>query len=222
MGKVHVFDHPLIQHKLSMMRNKDTGSKDFRELLEEIAMLMVYEVTRDLPTEEVEVETEGTLEGLEMDRNNLPLSSWRLRQLQKLDESIRLMAPEDAHIALSHYPPTREYIDVTQQLGEAEAEPYTFLPTVDLVLAGHYCGGGWKLPFLGALYVPDITLDRHGWFPAKDTVEGLRMLGTTQLYTSPGLSVTDKILLPNFRLFNPPTVTLITLTSAITDDLLGG
>ncbi|NLV57713.1 MAG: uracil phosphoribosyltransferase [Clostridiales bacterium] len=57
MGKVHVFDHPLIQHKLSMMRNKDTGSKDFRELLEEIAMLMVYEVTRDLPTEEVEVET---------------------------------------------------------------------------------------------------------------------------------------------------------------------
>lgn len=57
MGKVHVFDHPLIQHKLSMMRNKDTCSKDFRELLEEIAMLMVYEVTRDLPTEEVEVET---------------------------------------------------------------------------------------------------------------------------------------------------------------------
>jgi predicted MPP superfamily phosphohydrolase len=93
---------------------------------------------------------------------------------------------------------------------------------VDLVLAGHYCGGGWKLPFLGALYVPDTTLDRHGWFPAKDAVDGLRMLGTTQLYTSPGLSVTDKILLPNFRLFNAPTVTLITLTSAITDDLLGG
>ena len=57
MGKVHVFDHPLIQHKLSMMRNKETGSKDFRELLEEIAMLMVYEVTRDLPTQEVELET---------------------------------------------------------------------------------------------------------------------------------------------------------------------
>lgn len=57
MGKVHVFDHPLIQHKLSIMRNRDTGCKDFRELLEEIAMLMVYEVTRDLPTQEVEVET---------------------------------------------------------------------------------------------------------------------------------------------------------------------
>ena len=57
MGKVHVFDHPLIQHKLSLMRDKRTGAKEFRELLEEIAMLMVYEVTRDLPTEEVEVET---------------------------------------------------------------------------------------------------------------------------------------------------------------------
>jgi len=57
MGKVHVFNHPLIQHKLSLMRNRDTGPKDFRELLEEIAMLMVFEVTRDLPVEEVEIET---------------------------------------------------------------------------------------------------------------------------------------------------------------------
>jgi len=57
MGKVYVFDHPLIQHKVSLMRDKNTGTKDFRELLEEISMLMVYEVTRDLPTEEVEIET---------------------------------------------------------------------------------------------------------------------------------------------------------------------
>ncbi|MEA4929802.1 MAG: uracil phosphoribosyltransferase [Candidatus Limiplasma sp.] len=57
MSKVHILDHPLIQHKLSIMRNKETGAKEFRELLEEISMLMVYEVTRDLPTEEVEVET---------------------------------------------------------------------------------------------------------------------------------------------------------------------
>ena len=57
MSKVHVFDHPLIQHKLSIMRKTETGPKEFRELLEEISMLMVYEVTRDLPTEEVEIET---------------------------------------------------------------------------------------------------------------------------------------------------------------------
>ncbi|MGN0793437.1 MAG: uracil phosphoribosyltransferase [Aristaeellaceae bacterium] len=57
MSKVHVFDHPLIQHKLAIMRRKETGPKEFRELLEEISMLMVYEVTRDLPTEDVEIET---------------------------------------------------------------------------------------------------------------------------------------------------------------------
>ena len=57
MSRVVVFDHPLIQHKLTLMRDKNTGAKQFRELLSEIAMLMVYEVTRDLDTEEVEVET---------------------------------------------------------------------------------------------------------------------------------------------------------------------
>ena len=57
MSKVHVFDHPLIQHKLTIMRQTTTGPKEFRELLEEISMLMVYEVTRDLPTVEVEIET---------------------------------------------------------------------------------------------------------------------------------------------------------------------
>ena len=57
MGKVVVFDHPLIQHKLSIMRDKHTGTKAFREMLSEIAMLMVFEVTRDLETEEVEIET---------------------------------------------------------------------------------------------------------------------------------------------------------------------
>ena len=57
MSKVVVFDHPLIQHKLSIMRDKNTGTKEFRELLSEIAMLMVFEVTRDLETKEVDVET---------------------------------------------------------------------------------------------------------------------------------------------------------------------
>ena len=57
MSTVHVFDHPLIQHKLSILRDKETSVKEFRELISEIAMLMCYEATRDLPTEEVQVET---------------------------------------------------------------------------------------------------------------------------------------------------------------------
>jgi uracil phosphoribosyltransferase len=57
MSTLHIVDHPLIVHKLSIMRNKKTGSKDFRELLDEIALLMGYELTRDLPLEEIQIET---------------------------------------------------------------------------------------------------------------------------------------------------------------------
>lgn len=57
MSKAHVLDHPLLQHKVSKIRDKNTGVKEFRELVKEIAMLMVYEVTRDLPLREIEVET---------------------------------------------------------------------------------------------------------------------------------------------------------------------
>ncbi|HHY20200.1 MAG TPA: uracil phosphoribosyltransferase [Firmicutes bacterium] len=57
MSEVFVFDHPLIQHKMSIIRDKETGCKEFRELVDEISMLMAYEVTKDMVTEPVEVET---------------------------------------------------------------------------------------------------------------------------------------------------------------------
>lgn len=57
MGKVTITNHPLIQHKLTLLRDKNTGSKEFRALVSEIATLMCYEATRDLPLEEVEIET---------------------------------------------------------------------------------------------------------------------------------------------------------------------
>ena len=57
MSKVYVFDHPLIQHKLSILRDKRTSVKEFRELIGEIAQLMCYEATRDLPLEEIDVQT---------------------------------------------------------------------------------------------------------------------------------------------------------------------
>ena len=57
MGKLHVMDHPLVQHKVTMLRDKNTSTKDFRELVEEISLLMAYEVTRDLPLMDVEIET---------------------------------------------------------------------------------------------------------------------------------------------------------------------
>ena len=57
MANVHVLDHPLIQHKLAILRDKNTPVKEFREMIGEIAALMCYEATRNLPTQEVEVET---------------------------------------------------------------------------------------------------------------------------------------------------------------------
>jgi uracil phosphoribosyltransferase len=57
MSELHVITHPMIQHKLTIMRDINTGAKDFRELLKEISLLMGYELTRDIPLEEVEIET---------------------------------------------------------------------------------------------------------------------------------------------------------------------
>jgi len=57
MSKLYVFDHPLIQHKLTYIRDKHTGTKEFRELVDEVATLMAYEITRDLPLEETTIET---------------------------------------------------------------------------------------------------------------------------------------------------------------------
>lgn len=57
MSQLHIVNHPMVQHKLTIMRNKNTGTKDFRELLKEIGMLMGYEVTRDLPLSPIEIET---------------------------------------------------------------------------------------------------------------------------------------------------------------------
>lgn len=66
MSKVTVIDHPLVQHKLALLRDKETGTKAFRELVSELAMLMGYEVTRDLPLQDVEVETPITKASFKM------------------------------------------------------------------------------------------------------------------------------------------------------------
>jgi uracil phosphoribosyltransferase len=73
-GKLYIFDHPLIQHKTAMLRDKNTTVKDFRELVREIAMLMGYEFTRGLPLEEVEIET--------------PLAKTKVRMLTSMDIAI--------------------------------------------------------------------------------------------------------------------------------------
>lgn len=57
MANLHIINHPLVQHKISLLRDKNTGTKEFRELISEIAMFICYEATRDLPLKEIEIET---------------------------------------------------------------------------------------------------------------------------------------------------------------------
>lgn len=168
--------------------------------------------------EQMTQETEGTLSGLEGDYKNLPFTTWRYNQLKATQDAISLMDPSDLQIALAHIPPTDQYITVSQELGSRGNRAYLYTP--DLVLAGHYCGGGWKLPFIGAFYIPSTFAPRHGWFPAREDVEGIKQLGSTLVYTSPGLGMTDRIYLPKFRLLNSPKISVLKLTSAI-GDLLG-
>ena len=76
MGKLEVITHPLIQHKLSILRRTDTSTKAFRELVDEIAMLMGYEVLRELPLEDVEIETPIT----KTVQNKSQVRNWLLSQ----------------------------------------------------------------------------------------------------------------------------------------------
>lgn len=81
MAKKVIMDHPLIQHKIGIIRKKDTSSKEFREMISEVAMLMCYEATRDLPLEPIEIET--------------PISKMTARQLAgKKWRSYRFCAPD--------------------------------------------------------------------------------------------------------------------------------
>ena len=96
MGKVFIMDHPLVHHKLAVLRNKETPVKEFRELVSEIAGLMCYEATRNLPTEEVEVQTPVALaalaamargenaDGAALQPNYLRLSQAERERMEKL------------------------------------------------------------------------------------------------------------------------------------------
>lgn len=108
MSKVTVFDHPLIQHKLTIMRNKETGPKEFRELLEEISMLMIYEVTRDLPLEDIEVETPiGRAVGKQLSGKKIGIVPILRAGLGMVDAVTRLIpAAKIGHIGLYRDPET--------------------------------------------------------------------------------------------------------------------
>ena len=126
MSKVIVTDHPLIQHKLTLMRDKNTGSKDFRQLLTEITMLMGYEITRNLPLEDAEIETpvvNATCKVLQ--GKKLGIVPILRAGLGMVDGLVNLIpAAKIGHVGLYRYPetlqPVEYYCKLPQDIHERE------------------------------------------------------------------------------------------------------
>ena len=113
MGALHVIDHPLIQHKLTIMRKKETGSKDFRQMLSEITVLMGYELTRDLPLDDVEIETPVTkMTGKAITGKKLAIVPILRAGLGMVDGLLNLVpVAKVGHIGLYRDPETHEPVE---------------------------------------------------------------------------------------------------------------
>ncbi|MCJ0935348.1 uracil phosphoribosyltransferase [Mammaliicoccus sciuri] len=126
MGKVHVFDHPLIQHKLSYIRDRKTGTKEFRELVDEVGMLMAYEVTRDFETQVVEIETPVTkMNAQRLSGKKLALIPILRAGLGMTDGIMKLVpAARVGHVGLYRDPETLEaveyFVKLPQDIEERE------------------------------------------------------------------------------------------------------
>ena len=132
---VHVLDHPLIQHKLAVLRNKETPVKEFRELISEIAGLMCYEATRNLPTQEVLVETPITTAKCRMlSGKKLAIVPVLRAGLGMVDSMVDLIpSAKIGHIGLYRDPVTHEPVEYYCKLPEDIENRVTFV--VDPMLA---------------------------------------------------------------------------------------
>lgn len=113
----------------------------------------------------------------------------------------------DVVIALNHFPIPDARVDYIK------TDPHTVWRDFDLIIAGHYHGGQIRLPFIGALFIPDPWYEPNSFFPPQDRVKGLWEYKQTKQYVSSGLGTSDAIPFLKFRLFNPPEINLLTLRS---------
>ena len=167
--------------------------------------------------DQTEQEEDGVRSGITEDYTHLPITTYRSKLAQKLYDAQRTMTASDIHISLAHEIPSEAFIYTSE---DHKSDTERFLASPELILAGHYCGGVWRLPIFGAFYVPDKTLPRGGWFPDQQRVSGLSEVGEAQVYITRGLSTSGSMPLMPFRLFNPPEISVITLTSTLPENML--
>jgi len=134
------------------------------------------------------------------------LAEYEVARMQRLRETRQLIGEKDIQICVSHAPLTEEYV---RSIVQGSVKDQMKLQNADLILAGHYCAGQWRLPGMGAVYVPEL-----GYFPSDDLIMGLDYLNGIPQYISPGLSYSDAYPYPG-RLFNAPAVTMIALSANI-------
>lgn len=136
-------------------------------------------------------------------------------RLMRIRAARRLMLPTDTHIAVTHHPLTQS--DMLNLVDFLKSDNESYVNTISLILAGHYVGGQWRLPLIGPIKVPASSgLGNDGWFPDGVFVSGLSYsLGIAQ-YVTPGLGTSVENGLPGVRLFNTPSISLLTLTTRMT------
>ena len=138
MGALHVIDHPLIQHKLTIMRKKETGSKDFRQMLSEITVLMGYELTRDLSLDDVEIETPVTkMTGKAITGKKLAIVPILRAGLGMVDGLLNLVpVAKVGHIGLYRDPETHEPVEYYYKLPADISERLVILADPMLATGG--------------------------------------------------------------------------------------
>ena len=167
--------------------------------------------------DQMQQEEEGTISGLTSDYNSLPFTSYRYTLAQKFYEAANSISSTDLLICMSHIVPSDGFIESTAL---HDSDDGLYLSEPELIVSGHYCGGVWKIPGLGAFYAPNRMLPRYGWFPAKEDVNGLSKVGESQVYLTGGLSTNSDLPLLFFRAFNDPEITLLTLTAKLPENML--
>lgn len=208
MGKVFIIEHPLIQHKVSRLRNKETGSKEFRELVSEISRLMSYEATRDLELEEHQIETPiGPTIGKKISGKNLSIIPILRAGLGMVDGMLDLVpTAKVGHIGLYRDPETLEPVEYYCKLPNDISDRELFVLDPMLATGGSAVSGiqfikdrgGKKINFLCIIAAPegvkklqeahpdvniyvaclDERLDEHGYIVPGLGDAGDRLFGT--------------------------------------------
>ena len=182
MSVVEIVDHPLIQHKISLLRDRNTGTKEFRDLVSEIAMLLCYEATRDLPTEEVEVETPVALARTEvLAGRKLALVPILRAGLGMVDGMLNLIpAAKVGHIGMYRNEETLEPVEYYCKLPNDINEREVFVLDPMLATGGSACDaigqikkrGAKHIKFIGLVAAPQGLKALHEAHPDVDIYVG--------------------------------------------------